>query len=877
MPNLLLNPMWSPEYDRLLEEARTKYDAVEEARRRHSPPCPRLDFQDEIEVRLHGEEEARHREQIYSRMTDKNLPIAPLSVYLDSVLPLVTRPLHEDRLFDWRTALDRWALFRDAARSSDFLDRLSATQRSAFQTLEDWWESRYSDSALCSATKAYMESRRDLGSATVLVRILISRPATSRASLKALIYEDSEVIERTGTNKSLYHSLCFKLFCLEFHPFLWEPYQSELNLSILYTHRRQAVGFAISQHLAYSSVRMEMQSRPIGQPHVKAVMAERPWFQGAEFQERPFYLWDTTSQETVLVRDLSECPEYTCVSHTWGRWRKEGVATVPGTKWPIPQNSLYDVLELPGMLSHLGDRYIWFDLFCIPQYGDEVRMKIEISRQAAIFRNAKRCIAWINQCQNWHGVQKALKWLAHQFLVETNLDSPTASGISQEQLSAMFQGALEAVEVIHLVKKSDLEVQIGHLEPWFTSLWTLQETVLRPELELYSRHWQRLELQGSVPLTLTTFAVFLYTASLYSYPGTQRSAPVGFSSSGTYASSARQRYNPYNTGIASSQWPSGVADLMMFQIMTSLGPFLLDLSPMNVLAASQRRQFSVSEERSPAIMSAIGVTKWYERRLSSTSEPLQDPVLLNNFSLSFIREAAAKIGAEFYSRKPGLEKLLATPYSKGPCGFMSGKGTMLPFGQISPSSATGHGKFSTQDHNSQLVTVRQDHESVCGWTIMPDASVEITKVCIVSSSVSQTAVPCVSANLWFETAEDPRILNPTCLVSLERMDLADEAKLNTKVAETLQATKRLTSELKNSHIISSPGDLSQHLRDISRCGVLYAVCLQNDSWRNHAGILLAEVPEQKDTSWKLLVKVGHYSATGIDLPISTSDVRWKVL
>lgn len=883
VPAIRVQPVWSPEYDRLLDEARHGYEAAEDARRRHKPACPRLDFQDGIEVKLRGEKREDQREMKYSPMTDDKLDLAPLSVCLESVLNIPFQPDH--RLFDWRTALSRWILFRETAdsRPSKLLDNLSAAQRSAFQILEDWWDSRYSHPALVTAARSYMESRRDVGTVTLPA---FSDISTSN-SLAALLYEGEEVARETGTDKSLYHSLCFKLFCLEFHPLCWEPYQSEVKLSVLYLLRRQAATFAISQRMAYySAIRPAPLDISIGQSRLKAVMAERPWFEGADFEERPFYLWDAASQVTVPVSELPECPEYTCVSHTWGRWRKKGekpLDNISGTRWPIPQNELYDVLELPDMLSRLGERYIWFDLFCIPQYGDDLRARIEISRQAAIFRNAKRCIAWINQCQSWNGVESALRWLALRFLAETNMDEPTTYTVPQQELSAMFEQSMSPVEVVNVVKGSEAGLQVGHLEPWFTSLWTLQEAALCPDLELYSRHWQRLELNGLGAVSLTTFGVFLHTAGLFAFPGTRQHVSVPFSSVSAYYSSARQKFDPYRLGIASSEWPTGVADLMTFQVMTSLGPFLLDLSPMNVLVASQRRQFSALRERSPAIMSAMGVTEWYkpESQSSSPSEPLlQDPVLLDNFSLSFTREAASKIGAEFFSHtKPGLQKLVAAPQGQGPCGFLSGQGTMLPFGRISDATSTGHGMFSTLEYNTGLTTVRRDEECVQGWKIMHDAGVEIREACVVSSSRSQTAVPCASANLWFLTAEDPRSLNPRWVASLEGVDLEDQAEMKKQFEQVLQTTKRLESQLKQktSYTLSSPGDLTEVLRGIARGGTLYAVCLRKNDHRYHDGILLAALPEQQDSdlSWQRLVKVGTYTVDGVRLPPSTS-VRWRV-
>jgi hypothetical protein len=43
-------------------------------------------------------------------------------------------------------------------------------------------------------------------------------------------------------------------------------------------------------------------------------------------------------------------------------------------------------------------------------------METEIANQAAIFRRSQRCIAWVNYCDDWDVVTKALQWLGLRYL-----------------------------------------------------------------------------------------------------------------------------------------------------------------------------------------------------------------------------------------------------------------------------------------------------------------------------------------------------------------------------------------------------------------------------------------------------------------------------
>ena len=132
----------------------------------------------------------------------------------------------------------------------------------------------------------------------------------------------------------------------------------------------------------------------------------------------PYYRWDCEVQRTVVVSDYVQCPLYTCISHTWGRWRLPSAANEEGVPWLVPENSLYDVRELPRILAKLSHAYIWLDLFCIPQDGS-VLADHEISRQCAIFQGSTCCIALFHDVYSWKGVESAIGWLGLKYLAST--------------------------------------------------------------------------------------------------------------------------------------------------------------------------------------------------------------------------------------------------------------------------------------------------------------------------------------------------------------------------------------------------------------------------------------------------------------------------
>jgi len=86
----------------------------------------------------------------------------------------------------------------------------------------------------------------------------------------------------------------------------------------------------------------------------KALLNEYPALNDLSKTPRPYYLWDTTAGSTIETSTLSELPDYVCISHIWGRWCTGVDADIPNVSWKVPENSRFDIKDLPRHLTLLG-------------------------------------------------------------------------------------------------------------------------------------------------------------------------------------------------------------------------------------------------------------------------------------------------------------------------------------------------------------------------------------------------------------------------------------------------------------------------------------------------------------------------------------------
>ncbi|KAF2122732.1 hypothetical protein BDV96DRAFT_561285 [Lophiotrema nucula] len=198
-------------------------------------------------------------------------------------------------------------------------------------------------------------------------------------------------------------------------------------------------------------------------------------------------------------------PAYNAISYTWGRYRlKEGIApdveSLPliGTDWldQLPRidpehftsAQLRDVIKVASTLSMRADsfgslvthqvEFIWLDIACIDQREGEPRSFAEIGRQALIFRGANTTLVWLNKTINSkvEHIWRSRDWWFQE-------PSEHTDETSQDAVASMNN-------FVSILK-----------DPWFSSLWTLQEAYLRPDAIILSRTGKAI-MSGAMVLTL---------------------------------------------------------------------------------------------------------------------------------------------------------------------------------------------------------------------------------------------------------------------------------------------------------------------------------------------------------------------------------------
>jgi hypothetical protein len=201
-----------------------------------------------------------------------------------------------------------------------------------------------------------------------------------------------------------------------------------------------------------------------------------------------------------------------------------------GIEYRVPQNAMFDIKSLPQSLHRLGTKidtdYAWLDLVCIPQgcKGEaldeehSILKRQEISRQGSIFRNAKHAIAWFHDVDDFSCLGGLIEFAALSMI---GIDE-TLKEQSQHERGPRMAGALSQMEdgLTELFSKLEdtpkgpefqqwSKQQMGHGEVksqpinfWFTSLWTLQELCLRPDMWLATSDWKFLCLGGNTRIPL---------------------------------------------------------------------------------------------------------------------------------------------------------------------------------------------------------------------------------------------------------------------------------------------------------------------------------------------------------------------------------------
>ena len=218
-------------------------------------------------------------------------------------------------------------------------------------------------------------------------------------------------------------------------------------------------------------------------------------------------------------------PKYVALSYTWGRWQlpegaKPQAKALPirGVPWTIPRvdpdlhfaltdfiNVLWEVVQDPlrryyyyawrggrinsregwgGAATSLirwihkfvspPYQFIWIDIACIDQRYNKITLA-EIGRQARIFQHAEHVYVWLSRTSNER--------------LESLIDDLQSGAVALE-----IEPYMKCQKIEQISRTKDLLDQIlrglkGLLEdPWFSSLWTLQEAYLCPKAIMLSRN-----------------------------------------------------------------------------------------------------------------------------------------------------------------------------------------------------------------------------------------------------------------------------------------------------------------------------------------------------------------------------------------------------
>ncbi|KAI8658072.1 HET domain-containing protein [Fusarium keratoplasticum] len=176
-------------------------------------------------------------------------------------------------------------------------------------------------------------------------------------------------------------------------------------------------------------------------------------------------------------------PRYNAVSYTWGRFRyrsnepeyaKTRPLGVKGVTWPLPRvyPSHFTVEQLHKLLKTatcpegqgIPVDFVWLDVACIDQTEPHTpEYYSEVGRQSKIFRGATDVVVWLTKTDS--------KQMTQWWTKMSSIKAP---------VKEVLVGGWENYDVDGWLSQVLVEFQQLRSDPWFTSLWTLQEAFLCP-------------------------------------------------------------------------------------------------------------------------------------------------------------------------------------------------------------------------------------------------------------------------------------------------------------------------------------------------------------------------------------------------------------
>ncbi|KAI0448512.1 hypothetical protein F5B21DRAFT_497348 [Xylaria acuta] len=693
-------------------------------------------------ARLLGYMEMSQQSSVNDAMDAKYLRVCPLGIKAEQFFGLAEyntkyKSFHDMDTARWKHAYTLFSRLEtlqntDQARWKDFAATLGPQQASAWSLLSEWVRGAYHPPQLAQA-----------------VRQALSEPAPkSRTSTGFQVeFPDSAILD-----SSVYQSELSQLYYFEFIT-LYKRGHIHYDLLLNFDHcRREAARWATCQRIAHATYAKFARLPDLPIPAIPLQDASQgveraPWSDDdPKDSYYPKYLWSISQKGTIDCSGLASKPSYVCISHTWGRWRTKEMVEVVGIPWKIPQNTVFGAENIPAHLGGLVDQidtdFVWFDLVCIPQTREGpmgVVAEREIAQQAAIFRGSTQCLAWFNYISSWKAEEHLIDWLSLQYLhlstapdlYQTEphisrcwtLANENPPQLTRHPLHVQYLGreAFPTPRLTWLWRLSGRRAKLREItwnlcqssSAWFSSLWTLQELSVCPHMVLMSRNWTPLrDASGSV-FTLEKLRSLFTTVSVLMLPPQPGS---------DYQSGHQKHLIPENIEDA---YPRAGQTLyhMFLDVEFPLGR---QLTRVEIIIQGNRRY--CTERRAEAIMSAIGVTDWF----NPTCENEKD-LVLGAYPIAFVREAAQKCGPEFALAHIEFEKPV-----RGRHGYLKRiRGSLLPFSPLDKRHRRGNCHMA-------LYTLFFDLETVWNstfdtWTFRQDGSVSMTTAAILGELTGDIA------------------------------------------------------------------------------------------------------------------------------------------
>ncbi|KAL2846383.1 hypothetical protein BJY01DRAFT_247286 [Aspergillus pseudoustus] len=164
-------------------------------------------------------------------------------------------------------------------------------------------------------------------------------------------------------------------------------------------------------------------------------------------------------------------PNYGILSYTWGRWESNDFDPIQihGTSWKIPavEPEHFTPTMLQAVINEIGRSvdHLWLDIACIDQ-DDEATKMDEVGRQVGIFAQAHRMYVWLTYLDPvalHTTLNDFVDCVSYLLFIELDEDPrPTIKYVAR---------------CLTMLLK----------DPWFSSLWTLQECTINRKAMILSR------------------------------------------------------------------------------------------------------------------------------------------------------------------------------------------------------------------------------------------------------------------------------------------------------------------------------------------------------------------------------------------------------